>query len=135
MDDHAQLETLLTALGASPVTLRREVVGRPAKPCGDWAIIGKSGHVYADGSGFLLYIMTGESKRRWHNVKKHLSFCRVTQDGDDEGCLHLDRLPTPTEARAIRAAIHLTKKRHLSPDALAQARARAERARACLKRP
>jgi hypothetical protein len=35
-------------------------------------------------------------------VKKRLAFCRLTQDGDDEGCFHLDRLPTKNEAETIR---------------------------------
>jgi hypothetical protein len=61
MDDHAQLKTLLTALDASPVALRREMVDRPARPIGDWAIIGKSGHVLSRRcrlAGFLLYVTT-----------------------------------------------------------------------------
>src|SRR5690242_1525448 len=35
-------------------------------------------------------------------AKQRLSFCRVTQDGDWEGCLHLDRLPSAHEAATIR---------------------------------
>jgi hypothetical protein len=93
------LETLLAALDASPLALRRY---RDSNERGDWAIIGKAGHVYADGAGFLLYVATDDSPRRWGFLKKRLSFCRVTQDGDDEGCLRLDRLPAAGEAGLIR---------------------------------
>jgi hypothetical protein len=83
---------------------------------GDYQITGKHGHVLADGAGFLLYVGTNESVRRWTNVKRQLSFCRLKQDGDDEGCLHLDRLPTENEAAAIRNCLRIKRKRHLSPE-------------------
>jgi hypothetical protein len=38
--------------------------------------------------------------RRWTSIKLSLAFCKVMQDGDDEGCLHLDRPPTDAEAEA-----------------------------------
>jgi hypothetical protein len=101
----AQLETLLRALDASPTALGLD-------GCGDWAIFGKLGHIFIDSDGFLLCINTGESARRWSNVKERLGFCRLTQDGDDEGCLHLDRLPTKIEASAIREALGIRKRRH-----------------------
>ena len=112
MHERAKLETLITALDASPRSLRRD-------SCGDWHIRGRQGHVYADGRGFLIVVITDESSRRWNNVKGRLSFCRVTQDGDDEGCLHMNRLPTPAEAALIRDAIDLKRRRHLSPEAVA----------------
>jgi hypothetical protein len=55
---------------------------------GDWRIAGRDGHVFADGKGYLIVVMTGESVRRWNNVIKRLAFRRISQDGDDEGCLH-----------------------------------------------
>jgi hypothetical protein len=113
MSDRAHLDTFLTAIDASPIAL-----GRPN--CrgwvGDYQITGKLGHVLADGAGFLLYVSTDESIRRWTNVKRQLSFCRLKQDGDDEGCLHLDRLPTEAEAAAIRNCLRIKRKRHLSPE-------------------
>jgi hypothetical protein len=111
-DDRATLLVLVTALDASPRSLRRD-------ECGDYAIKGKSGHVYVDGDGYLLVVTTSESPRRWTGVKKCLSFCRVTQHGDDEGSLHLDRLPVPHEAGLIRDAFGVKRKRRLSPEALA----------------
>jgi len=56
--------------------------------------------------------MTGESVRRWKNVKKRLAFRRISQDGDDEGCLHLDRLPTAHEADLIRGANVICHRKH-----------------------
>jgi hypothetical protein len=99
-NDH--LGTMVTALDTSPTCFERPICRGFT---GDWQITGKLGHVLADGDGYLLYVSTEESVRRWTNVKERLiSFCRLTQDGDDEGCLHLDRLPTPAEAAIIREA-------------------------------
>ncbi len=117
MHERAQLETLLNDLDATPRALRRDA-------CGDWIIKGKHGCIFADGKGFRIVAGTDESSRRWTNVKRRLSFCRITQDGDDEGCLHLDRRPTDAEAEAIRDAIHIKRKRHYSPEHLATMTAR-----------
>jgi hypothetical protein len=87
----------LKALNASPLAMRRD-------ECGDRSITGKSGHIFADGLGYLLYVR-GESARHWGFVKRRLAFCRLNQDGDDEGCLHLDHLPTPAEAALIRETL------------------------------
>jgi hypothetical protein len=115
--ERAHLETLLTALGATGRALRRD-------SCGDWAIEGKRGHIYADGSGFLIVVCTGGFIRLWANTKRKLDFCRVTQDGDDEGCLHLDHLPTPKEVDLICDAVGIKRKRRYTPDQLATLTAR-----------
>ena len=122
------LQNLLTALDASPRALRRDA-------CGDHAISGKSGHIFANGTGFMIYVSTNESPRRWSNVKQRLHFCSVSQDGDDEGCLRLDRLPTPEEASIIREAIGIRKRRHLSAEERAQKAITLERARSLSKMP
>jgi hypothetical protein len=44
----------------------------------------------------------------------------VTQDGDEEGVLRLDRLPSPEEATAIRKVLAIPRKRHLSPELRAE---------------
>jgi hypothetical protein len=67
MDDKVHLETLLTALDASPRALYRPICRGWT---GDYQITGKLGHILADGDGFLLYVHTGESPRRWTNVKR-----------------------------------------------------------------
>ena len=128
MTDRAHLETFLTALDATSRALRRD-------ECGDCVITGKLGHIFADGSGFLIYISTAESPRRWGNVKGRLDFCRLAQDGDDDGCLHLGRLPTPAEAALIRVALGIRKRRHLSDHTKANALSALERARFSINRP
>jgi len=141
MSDRDHLATLLTALDASPRALRREPLDARNKDrteATDYAIFGTSGHVYADGDGFMLYVRTGPehcigSPRRWGFIKKQLAFCRLRIDGGDEGCLHLDRLPTPIEAEHIREAVGIRKRRHLSPEALAAARLNLERSSAAIK--
>ena len=105
------MNAMLAALDASSRSLRRDV-------CGDPAINGRAGHICADGAGYLLYVHTGELVRRWGSIKRHLAFCCVTQDGDDEGCLRLDRLPTSTEADCIRKALGIKRRRHLTAEAL-----------------
>jgi hypothetical protein len=118
-DDRAHLEALLKALNASPLAMRRD-------ECGDRSITGKSGHIFTDGLGYLLYVR-GESARHWGFVKRRLAFCRLNQDGDDEGCLHLDHLPTPAEAALMRETLGIKRKRHLTPDVRAALESRLPR--------
>jgi hypothetical protein len=54
------------------------------------------------------------AQTRWTRVKKRLSFCRLIQDGDDEGIMILRNLPTAAQAEAIREAIGLHKKRQVA---------------------
>lgn len=81
--------------------------------CGDWIIGGKAGHIYATPEGFYLYCDPG-SARAWTFAKRALSFCRVTQDGDEDGFLLLDRLPTAEECEIIRDKLAIRKKREIS---------------------
>jgi hypothetical protein len=120
-NDRARLQALLTALGASPAALRRDLHRGEGRK-GDYGIHGKLGHVYTDGVGFLLCVTADErtqSARRWTNVKGRLMFCRLTQDGEDEGCLRLDRIPNLAEAVVIRYALGIKRKRQLTPEAAA----------------
>jgi hypothetical protein len=121
--ERASLKALLAALDASEVALKRDLV-RSEGRAGDWAIYGKLGHVYGDGDGYLLCVVADDERdqsvRRWTNVKARLAgICRVTQDGDDEGCLYLDRLPASHEAGVIREALGIKRKRQLSAEAKA----------------
>ena len=59
----------------------------------------------------------------------------MTQAGDDEGCLHLDRLPTPTEADVIREALGIRRRKHLRDDTLAVLRDRFQLQKNALSRP
>jgi len=121
-DDRVPLQALLAALHASPVALRRDLHRGEGRK-GDYGIHGK-GHICLDGDGFLLCVVAkderDQSPRRWTNVKQRLAFCRIMQDGDDEGGLHLDRLPTPAEAVLIREALGIRKRRALTEDGRAQ---------------
>ena len=120
-DDRASLTALLVALDASPVSLKRDPV-RGEGRTGDWAIYGRLGHIYPDGDGYLLCVVSDElnqSSRRWLNVKARLGFCQLRLDGDDEGTLRLNRLPAPHEAGLIREAIGIRRKRQLSVEAKA----------------
>jgi hypothetical protein len=119
MTDRERLLALLNALDSSETTLRRDLV-RGEGRTGDWAIYGTLGHVYPDGAGYLLYVHTKETPRRWFNVKVSLgAFCRRTQDGDDEGSFHLDRLPAPAEVEVIRDALGIRNRRKVTEEARA----------------
>jgi hypothetical protein len=105
--DRDMQRSLLVALDASKRSLRRD-------ECGAWSIMGRHGHVYTWGpSGGWLIHCAPSSPRKWTNVKKRLSFCQLTQDGNDEGCFRLFDLPPPEQAVLIRKAIGLKRrKRH-----------------------
>jgi hypothetical protein len=89
---------------------------------------GKTGHVLPDGTGYLLYV-TGTGQR-WKKAKHSLS-AKVTQDGDNEGMLRLDRLPTAAEAAVIRSLIVIRKRRPVTAAVLFNL----ERAQASVKSP
>lgn len=81
--------------------------------CGDWNIFGKKGKIFTDAQ--LWYVYTGgDSKRQWNNIKAKLKFMIVSQDGDDEGILKLERMPTEKEAEVIRKVLQLRKSVELS---------------------
>jgi hypothetical protein len=119
-EDRTRLTTMVQALNASPRTLRRPLCRGWS---GDYQITGKCGHILTDGAGFLLFVSTSpwESKRRWSHSKKTLNqFCRLTQNGDDEGCFHLSHLPSPAEASSIRKIIGITQRRQSSTPSVSQ---------------
>ena len=122
-NDREGLPIFLAALDASLVALQRDL-HRDEGRRGDYSIHGKWGHIYNDGAGFLLCITAKDERdqlpRRWTSIKRRLAFCRITQDGDEEGCLHLDQLPTPVQAGLIRQALGIRKRRTLTENARAQ---------------
>ena len=140
--DKAKLLPFLEALDASPKALHRPVCRGWV---GDWQISGKTGHVLAGGSAFLLYATTPEidridsdgkrrcygSPRRWGNIKAQLCFAVLTQEGDDEGIYRLERLPSEAEAGVIRDCLGIRRKRKVTAETLQ----RLERARSLLNRP
>ena len=50
-------------------------------------------------------------KKGWLNTKRELAFAKVMQDGDIDGCMFMDRLPTKGEAEVIRGRLGIPKKR------------------------
>ena len=134
--DRSHLHALLTAADASATTVERPVCEGWV---GDYQITGKTGYVLSNGVGYLLYVHIDErtamerepSSRPWKNAKARLTFCKVTQDGDWEGCLHLDRLPTADEAVVIREVLGIRKRRHMTAEALSKL----ERTRGLIKSP
>jgi hypothetical protein len=71
--------------------------------CGDPTIFGSHGHITACDGVVSIYLQC-RSARAWTFAKRMLSgICpTVSQDGDEEGILRLDRLPTSEEAELIR---------------------------------
>ena len=103
------LLALRDALGCRLNALRRD-------ECGDWAIFGKRGHIYAVPDGFQIVIRC-ESVREWSYARKALKpFAALTTDGDEEGVLFIDRLPTAAEAEIVRRYVGIAKKRVLSDE-------------------
>ena len=109
------------ALGCRDAALRRD-------ECGDWRIKGRFGHVYAAPEGFQIYFRGADefeepkSSQGWTYAKRAMAFAKVMQDGDAEGILLLDRLPTSDEAEIIRGKLQIAKKRELSDEELARLR-------------
>jgi hypothetical protein len=102
--DRADLERLLAALNGAINAIRRD-------ECGDPSIMGSRGKIYACEGVFSVYAAC-RSPRHWTFVKRSLAgFCTVTQDGDDEGFLRLDRMPTTDEAATLRDVIGLRQTR------------------------
>jgi|GEM_PF-2872114 len=116
-DDQRQQERLLAALDASPSQLRRDEAGW-------WIISGRRGaiHTWGDGKTWDAHVRC-RSRQHWTFTKRRLAFMTVTQDGDEEGCLRLFRLPTQKEAVAIRDVMGLRKRIAFAPDTLERKRA------------
>lgn len=83
--------------------------------CGDWNIIGSRGHVFTDAKLWYVFV-GGESKRSWNSVKSKLKFMELSQDGDAEGILKLERMPSEKEAETLRKVLGLRKRTILSEE-------------------
>ena len=85
--------------------------------CGDPAIIGSSGHVYAIigtldepvRSGFWIFVSC-DTPKGWTFAKRALAFAELVNDGDEEGAFALNRFPSPVEAETIRRYASIPKK-------------------------
>ena len=115
------LQRFAAALDSRASALRRD-------ECGDWAIFGSNGHIYAVPEGFQLMIGCDigndkwSSARGWKSAKKRLGFGKVTQDGDCEGSIVLGRLQSKGEAAEIRDILGIPKRVELSEGQLANLR-------------
>jgi hypothetical protein len=132
---------LIEALGCWDRALKRD-------ECGDWRVVGKLGHIYAipgtldrpEVEGFQIYFRGAPefaeptSSQAWTWAKKALAFCEVINDGDDEGMLFLDRLPTPEETEAIRDKLGIRKRTEYGEEVLARKREWASKASESLGR-
>lgn len=128
-NDREPLVALLDALDASPRCLERP---NCRGWVGDWQITGKHGHAMTHGTGYLFYAHA--TPRRWTSIKQSLPFYKLSQDGDDEGILYLDRLPAAAEAEAIRDAISIRKRRHMSEAQIERSRSVLASARSIINR-
>jgi hypothetical protein len=71
-------------------------------------------YTWGDGKTWVMSVRC-RSPRHWTATKRRLRFWKLTQGGEDEGCLHLDRLPTLAEAIVVRKVLGLRKRAHLGP--------------------
>ncbi|CUU16249.1 hypothetical protein CDS [Bradyrhizobium sp.] len=110
MADRAKLAAFAATIGAARTSLKRDT-------CGDWLLSGLTGHISTDGAALYAYVACS-GLRAWTNVKARLSFATLTQDGDDEGALRLDRQLTSDEAETLRTTLRIRKTRPVSDQAL-----------------
>jgi hypothetical protein len=126
------LLTFAEVLDSRAAALRRD-------ECGDWAIWGSNGHIYAVASNVFQLLIGCDfgndqwsSAKGWNSAKRRLGFsiddrgrwrCAgfgvVTQDGDNEGAIILDRMPTKSEGSMIRKILGIPKRKHLGAEQLA----------------
>ena len=76
-EQHKKLSRLAYYL--RPREIKQDAYGAPL-------LKGKRGHIYATPDGYQVYVRA-PSGHNWSWLKRKLSFAKVTQDGDDEGCL------------------------------------------------
>jgi hypothetical protein len=79
-------------------------------------------HTWGDARTWVLFVAC-RSVRHWTATKARLAFCTVTQDGDAEGCLRLDHLPTDAQTTAIRETLGIRKRAEYAPEELERRRA------------
>lgn len=96
--DRDLLLRLVGALSISKVRLKRD-------ECGHWAVVGRRGHISTDGTSIYVYLPC-QTKRKWEAAKSTLGL-PVSQDGDTEGVLRLDDLPSEPLAETLRRLLGL----------------------------
>jgi hypothetical protein len=114
LKDRDRLEELRVALNGALNALKRD-------ECGDFALRGRRGHIHAVDGRFYIFVAAGSPKAWTYAKKALLPLCSISQDGDEEGILILDRMPTIEEAETIRAYIGLMQTRDSPPNAFSPA--------------
>ena len=124
----ARLLEFAGALGSRSSALQRD-------ECGDWAIFGRYGHIFAvplarraEKTGFhIVYSPCSpldKSPRAWGHARKAIgAFACLALHGGSGGTFLLDRLPTAAEATTLLGKLGIPKKRTLSEKTLASLRA------------
>jgi|SRR5882672_3083988 len=97
LEDKLYLQRLSTNLRVSYSRIKLD-------ECGDWNIVGDNGHIFTECVFWYIYVSPG-SKRKWNSIKDKLHFMIVSQDGDEEGILKLDRMPNVEEAKLVRKVL------------------------------
>lgn len=115
-EDKKLLQTLSDSLKTSYRRIKLD-------ECGDWNIKGIKGHIFTDGK-FWYVFMNSDSTRKWINIKRALRFMEVTQDGDTEGILRQEKMPTIYEAKNIRKVLGLRRRTELTEAEREQVRIR-----------
>jgi hypothetical protein len=104
---------------------------------GNPRIEGKRGRIYVQPSTcdpgksprFQIYFTTGHATG-WRFAREAMSqFAKITNNGDDEGILVMERLPSPQEGEVIRDKLEIFKRRYISEETRARLRGHAFRPR------
>ena len=85
--------------------------------------------------GFLIYVTSDKSPRRWTNTKRDMAFAQLVNDGDDEGMFFLGRLPTAAEAEVIPERVGIRRAPVYDDATLARLRAQSFVAQIAKKNP
>ncbi|MFK4561889.1 hypothetical protein ABIF94_002488 [Bradyrhizobium ottawaense] len=108
--DRAKLAAFAATMGASKTSLKRDA-------CGDWTITGLIGHISTDGSEIYAHLSCSRA-RAWTSAKSRLSFATLSQDGDTEGVLKIDRSLMAGQAETLRTTLRIRKARAMDEAAL-----------------
>lgn len=111
-DDLKLLSQLCDSLDISDNNLRRDELNY-------WNIFGRKGSIFTD-SKLWHVLVSCDSKRLWSATKSKLKFMMVSQDGDTEGIMKLERMPLPKEAAIVRKVLGLNKRPALTEEARAE---------------
>lgn len=108
LEDKRYLQGLAEVLDISEKRIRLD-------ECGDWNLVSPKGIISTDSENWYLYV-SPNSKIKWNNIKKKLSFMDATQDGDEEGVLRSNLCMSSKQAKNVRKVIGGRRRTHLSEE-------------------